>query len=482
MDSATAEPVPILEARDLSKRFVLKHNPSGELKVRALDLLAGRRRHLAEEFWALRGVSLSIRAGESVGLVGRNGSGKSTFLKLVAGIHRPTSGQLLLKRNVLIGSMIELGTGFHPELTGEENVLLNASIHGLSRADALAIYDAIVVYSGLQHFMDVPIKNYSSGMHMRLGFAIAANLKPDVLLIDEIFAVGDEEFQKQCMSTLQSFITSGRTILFVSHSAAAIQAICGRVCVLDAGQLRYDGTVDGGLAEYRRLNAQTPHQAVRASAHEVAAAPASDLAWHRLALGGRWEEEGAWVFEFLRSKGLKPDDYMLEVGCGSLSAALRLLPYMDQSHYWGFEKNLELFTAGVQIELTRAGVEADRGHFIVNDDFDLSGAPHVFDIAIASSLTRRLSLNSIARCFANVVQKLAPRGRFYVTWPDVPQAEVFVRRDHPDGTTTFGDREPYHYSFEMLARIAELVGGRAERVEGVGHPRCESAMVITRRT
>lgn len=468
---------PIVDARHLSKRFVLRHN-AGELKVRALGMLGVGARARVEEFWALRGVSVRISAGESIGLIGRNGSGKSTLLKLVAGIHRPSSGELFVRTGLRISSMIELGTGFHPELTGQENVLLNASIHGLSRADALAIYDRVVAYSGLRHFMDVPIKNYSSGMHMRLGFAIAANLDPDILLLDEIFAVGDEEFQKQCMGTLQSFLASGKTILFVSHSAAAVQAICRRVCVLHQGQLRFDGDVDSGLTEYRRLNAASPHQAIRGG-DDAPSVTVDDRAWHRLATGGRWEEQGEWAFDFLRSQGLRPDQYVLDVGCGSLAAAARLLPFMEQSHYWGFEKNVELFTAGVQIELPRLGVRPERGHFVVNDDFDLSEVPHAFDLAIANSLVRRLPLNSIARCFASVLRKLASGGRFFVTWPE-PGSDPFEPRVQPDGTSTASDREPYHYPFELLAEIARVAGGRAERLPGAAHPRGESLMVMTR--
>src|SRR5258705_2285204 len=165
----------MLQARQLSKRFVLRHD-AGDLKRRALGLVGAAARARREEFWAVRGVSLRIEAGESLALVGRNGSGKSTFLKLVAGIHRPTSGELLVRRGAQVASMIELGTGFHPELTGQENVLLNASIHGLSRAQALAMYDGVVGYSGLQRLLDVPMKQDSSGLQMRLGFAIAAQL------------------------------------------------------------------------------------------------------------------------------------------------------------------------------------------------------------------------------------------------------------------------------------------------------------------
>jgi ABC-type polysaccharide/polyol phosphate transport system ATPase subunit len=472
----------VLEARKLSKRFLLRHNPSGELKTRVLGLLHRDRRQRTEEFWALRDVTLRVARGDALGLVGRNGSGKSTLLKIVASIHRPTSGQLLMARGARVGSMIELGIGFHPELTGEENVYINTAIHGMSHDEAAAIYDAVVEYSGLRHFMDVPIKNYSSGMHMRLGFAIAAQLDPDILLLDEIFAVGDEDFQQKCMRTLQSFQERGKTIIFVSHSAAAVQAICRRACVLDRGRLVYDGDVDSALTEYRRLTAATPHNQIGGEPSSAPAGPPDpDLAWHRLATGGRWEDEGAWVADFLRRHGLRPDQYLLDVGCGSLSAATRLLPFMDQSHYWGFEKNMELFVAGVQIELPRAGVRAERGHFVVNDDFDLREVPHDFDLAIASSLVRRLPLNAVARCLAGVVKKLAPGGRFFVTWIDNPDPRSFDPIVHADGTRSCSDREPFHYSFTVLAALAESVGGRAERLEDRSHPRGESVMVITRR-
>jgi ABC-type polysaccharide/polyol phosphate transport system ATPase subunit len=245
--------VAVIDAQLVSKRFLLRHNASVELKVRFLSLLHPAKRQSIEEFWALKNVSFRIEPGEAVGLVGRNGSGKSTLLKMIAGIHRPTSGRLLVRRDARISSMIELGIGFHPELTGRENVALSASIHGLSRAEIERIYDAVVEYSGLEHFIDVPIKNYSSGMHMRLGFAIAANLAPDILLLDEIFAVGDADFQQQCIATINRFIAEGTTSLFVSHAPAAVRMICKRVCVLDGGELLFDGDVEDGLAFYSRL-------------------------------------------------------------------------------------------------------------------------------------------------------------------------------------------------------------------------------------
>ncbi len=243
----------VIEAQDVSKRFLLKHNASVELKVRFLGLLHKKKRESVEEFWALKNVSIGIEHGEAIGLVGRNGSGKSTLLKLIAGIHRPTSGRVLVARGARISSMIELGIGFHPELTGRENVVLSASIHGLTKAKTERIFDAVVEYSGLAHFIDVPIKNYSSGMYMRLGFAIAANLDPDILLLDEIFAVGDADFQERCTDTINRFMAEGKTVVFVSHAPASIRSICRRVCVLEQGELMFDGAVDEGLAFYEHL-------------------------------------------------------------------------------------------------------------------------------------------------------------------------------------------------------------------------------------
>jgi ABC-type polysaccharide/polyol phosphate transport system ATPase subunit len=242
----------VIDAQRVSKRFYLRHNRSHELKVRFLAMFHERHREVIEEFWALRDVSLTIRSGEAVGIVGRNGSGKSTLLKIVAGLHLPTSGRLLVAPT-RIGALIELGVGFHPELSGEENVYLNASIYGMKRAAIAELYPRIVEYAGLERFMDTPLKSYSSGMKLRLGFAVAANLNPDILLLDEIFAVGDAEFQRQCFKTLERFRTQDKTILFVSHGRATIRSMCDRVCVLDHGCLLFDGPVDDGLAFYERL-------------------------------------------------------------------------------------------------------------------------------------------------------------------------------------------------------------------------------------
>ncbi len=240
----------VILAEGVSKRFYLHHNRTGSLKERFLGLFHDRHRMRVSEFWALRDVSLVISTGQCVGLVGRNGSGKSTLLKLIAGIYRPTGGRLLVRRDARIGSLIELGVGFHPELTGRENVYLNASIYGLQRVEVDAIYDSVVDYAEIGQFMDEPLKNYSSGMVVRLAFAVAVHLDADVLLLDEIFAVGDAQFQRKCVRTMESFIERGKTIVFVSHAAESIRRMCRRVIVLSQGRLLYDGGVDDGLAAY----------------------------------------------------------------------------------------------------------------------------------------------------------------------------------------------------------------------------------------
>jgi len=244
---------PVLVAERVSKRFLLHHNRAYSLKARLLATVVPKLRPRVEDFWALRDVDLRIHKGEAVGLVGRNGSGKSTLLKTLAGLHRPTTGRVLVRRGVKIGTMIELGVGFHPELSGRENVYLSASVYGLTKSEVDRIYDAVVDYSEIGNFIDEPIKNYSSGMMMRLAFSLAIHIDAEVLLLDEIFAVGDEAFQQKCRTTMQDFIAQGRTLIFVSHSAGLVEEMCNRVCVLSQGQKVFDGEVKEGLALYRQI-------------------------------------------------------------------------------------------------------------------------------------------------------------------------------------------------------------------------------------
>jgi ABC-type polysaccharide/polyol phosphate transport system ATPase subunit len=397
---------------------------------------------------------------------------------MIAAIHRPTEGHLLVARGARIASMIELGVGFHPELTGRENVFLNAAIHGLTRAAIERIYDSVVSYSGLSHFIDVPIKNYSSGMYMRLGFAIAANLDPDILLLDEIFAVGDADFQQRCIGTLKRFMETGKTIIFVSHAPDAIRALCERVCVLEEGRLTFDGSLEPGLAFYEQQIKQ------RAEASAARSGPTQDRdeppsAPHGSTVGADWEETGTWQFEFLRAQGLEQDHYVLDVACGSLATAVHMLQYLNNGHYLGVESNRALLERGWAIELPRRGVDYRRGHYLIDETFGLSDVHAAyFDYACATSLFPFIPFNGVARCIASVVQKLKPSGTFYATWYDNPDLSNFEPIARASGIATYPDRPPYHYPFSLIEQICDAVGATVHRVE-VAHPRAESVLAIS---
>lgn len=215
------------------------------------DLIVARGHVRGADVWALRDVSFHVEPGSAVGLVGRNGSGKTTLLRLLSGIVRPSSGMVAVGGRV--GSLLELGAGFHLDLTGRENVYLNGSIHGLKRVAIREKLDEIVAFAGLEEFVDLPVRTYSSGMYMRLGFAIAAHVEADVLLLDEVFAVGDEAFQRKCFGKIFEFKKAGGTIVFVSHDAAAVERLCDRSVLLKDGLVAFDGPTHAAIVEYRRL-------------------------------------------------------------------------------------------------------------------------------------------------------------------------------------------------------------------------------------
>ncbi|MGE5341645.1 MAG: ABC transporter ATP-binding protein [Candidatus Omnitrophota bacterium] len=244
-------PLPAIEINDVSKKFKLYHNRESSLKYMALNLLKGKRAKLSSEFWALKDIRMEIPKGKTVGFIGRNGSGKSTLLKLVSGILYPDRGTI--HANGKISTLIELGSGFHPELTGRENVYINASILGFSRQDVNRKFDDIIRFSGLEAFIDNPVKTYSSGMYVRLGFSVAINIDPDVLIIDEVLAVGDETFQKKCIRKIHEMKRLGKTIVFVSHDLNAVEELCDEVFLLHNGRLLKQGKPVEVIAEYHRL-------------------------------------------------------------------------------------------------------------------------------------------------------------------------------------------------------------------------------------
>jgi ABC-type polysaccharide/polyol phosphate transport system ATPase subunit len=231
----------------VSRRFRVHAAAQRTLK----DIFVARGRIQARDVVALDDVSLTIEQGEAVGLVGRNGSGKSTLLRIVSGIIKPSSGRV--ETTGRIASLLELGAGFHQDFTGRENVYLNGAIHGLSRDRVREVMDEIVAFSELEEFIDLPVRTYSSGMYMRLGFAVAAHIQADVLLLDEVFAVGDEQFQRKCFGKIAEFKQRGGTIVFVSHDAQAVERLCERAVLLAHGKVAFDGPTQEGIAAYRRL-------------------------------------------------------------------------------------------------------------------------------------------------------------------------------------------------------------------------------------
>lgn len=246
---------PVIRVEGLAKRYTLRHE--GHPRYLALrDVLGdalrlrgrGRDKAREEDLWALDGVGFEVAAGERLGVIGRNGAGKSTLLKVLSRIAEPTRGRIEIEGRV--ASLLEVGTGFHPELTGRENIFLNGAILGMSRREIAARMEEIVAFAEVERFLDTPVKRYSSGMYVRLAFAVAASLDPDILIVDEVLAVGDARFQKKCMGRMSERASAGRTVLFVSHNLAAIRALTTRVVLLESGRVAFDGAVEEGIARY----------------------------------------------------------------------------------------------------------------------------------------------------------------------------------------------------------------------------------------
>jgi len=261
---------PVIHVEQLSKQYVIGAHRQGDQGLRhalertirsPLAWFKGRRRTASETFWALRDVNLQVERGEVVGVIGHNGAGKSTLLKILSRITEPTSGRVRLRGRV--ASLLEVGTGFHPELTGRENVFLNGAILGMSRAEIARKFDEIAAFADIDRFLDTPVKRYSTGMQVRLAFAVAAHLEPEVLIVDEVLAVGDASFQKKCLGRMRHVAAEdGRTVLFVSHNLGALASLCTRGVVLENGVLQSDSDIHGALSVY--LNSTSTHVAATA--------------------------------------------------------------------------------------------------------------------------------------------------------------------------------------------------------------------------
>ncbi len=250
---------PIITVKDLSKLYRLGGTSGPYLSLRdsitEMFRFGKQSKKKGEEFWALKDINLTINRGERVGIIGRNGAGKSTFLKILSQINPPTTGSVTL--NGRVASLLEVGTGFHPELTGRENIFLNGAILGMTQSEIRRKFDEIVAFAEIEQFLDTPVKRYSSGMYVRLAFAVAAHLEPEILLVDEVLAVGDVEFQKKCLGKMEEVGKSGRTIIFVSHNMGAIEQLCDQVIFLEKGRVKKMGNTSEVIATYLNQYAHT---------------------------------------------------------------------------------------------------------------------------------------------------------------------------------------------------------------------------------
>ena len=255
----------VIRVENLGKKYLLHHREAGNSQYKALrDVLTdgvkavGRRLNpltkksfdspTKEEFWALKDISFEIKQGDRVGIIGRNGAGKSTLLKILSRITEPTTGRISIKGRV--ASLLEVGTGFHPELTGRENIFLNGAVLGMGKAEIKRKFDEIVAFAEVEKFLDTPVKRYSSGMYVRLAFAVAAHLEPEILVVDEVLAVGDAQFQKKCLGKMKDVSKEGRTVLFVSHQMSAIEKLCSSGVLLSRGQIKFLGNSKETISYY----------------------------------------------------------------------------------------------------------------------------------------------------------------------------------------------------------------------------------------
>lgn len=252
---------------NISKCYSIGDTSSGSLRESIASLVSKRSSKNIEDFWALKDISFQVERGEAIGVIGKNGAGKSTLLKILSRITEPTTGRIVIDGRV--SSLLEVGTGFHPELTGRENVFLNGTVLGMSRNEVKSKFDEIVEFSGVEKFLDTPVKRYSSGMKVRLAFAVAAHLEPEILIIDEVLAVGDAEFQKKCLGKMQTVAGQGRTILFVSHNMGAVQRLCNRAIVLQNGAMALSGTTEECVNFYLEENNTDEHVGSFTFSHEL---------------------------------------------------------------------------------------------------------------------------------------------------------------------------------------------------------------------
>ncbi len=402
-------------AEGLGKRYsITQSSRAGYSTLRDTIANGMRRKEKAEivDFWALRDVSFDIAQGDVVGIIGRNGAGKSTLLKLLSRITEPTTGRIRIRGRV--ASLLEVGTGFHPELTGRENIFLNGAILGMSRREIVARFDEIVSFAEVEQFLDTPVKRYSSGMYVRLAFAVAANLDPEVLIVDEVLAVGDSAFQRKCLGKMKDFSTSeGRTVLFVSHSMASVRALCTRAIWLDHGKVRMEGGSLDVIRGYLETSMEAVDTTLSLENVRRIAGQGERLLINRVTLN---EGDSVQHGEELRVR----IDYELRD------------PAADVAFGLGFSS-----PEGVRMMSLDSDLEADRTNL---------NQPHTGSITMSLPVLRlqpgRYALDVAARSGDNVSLDYLPA----CTWIDVlpgPSTPAVIIRE------TGGVREPAHWEWEQ---------------------------------
>ena len=372
---STAPDIVTIDA--VSKRFVLRKDNS--LKERLVAF--GRGRKHREEFWALTDVTATIQAGHTVALIGHNGSGKSTLLKVIGGIIDPTRGTVA--RRGRIAALLELGAGFHPDLTGRDNVFLNASIMGLSRAETEARFDDILEFSGISDFIDTQVKFYSSGMYVRLAFAVAVHTDPDLLLVDEVLAVGDEAFQRKCLDKIRSFQEEGRTIILVTHALSQVPEMCDRAILLNRGEIVFDGDPREAVAQFRDIledrrlaeidheAGEVEHEAVihRVSAQAANREPNEDL-----------QQGDDLVITMEIEHFIGTDDWMCAI---QIDNTLGQIVYGTTTKRLGLQ--LGYFQGRRQVQFTLRNTHFGTGKYFINASLMEPSGRHIADFAQACS-------------------------------------------------------------------------------------------------
>lgn len=339
---------PIISVEHLSKRYVLRHQQR-EPYTALRDVLANKVKGMfnprrgasvtREEFLALDDVSFTVQPGDRVGIIGHNGAGKSTLLKILSRIVEPSKGRITIDGRV--ASLLEVGTGFHPELTGRENIFLNGSILGMSRSEIAAKFDEIVAFAEVERFLDTPVKRYSSGMYVRLAFAVAAHLEPEILVVDEVLAVGDADFQRKCLGKMREISTGdGRTILFVSHNMGAIRTFCDRCILLDRGRLRMDDQTEKVLPQYFGLGKKAEHQGLKVTATPLDAS-------------GEWVVGSAIAIEITWEPGRYAPGWHADIACYTMEGQKL---FALQSHTMRGFDSTKGTSRGVRFEVVNPGL------------------------------------------------------------------------------------------------------------------------------